>query len=96
MKEIAEKNDHYRRTFSCKVVMTIGVAHSKDRALILEKVRNFYEFTKSNDPRDEHDFGNFEVEGTKYFFKFDYLDKNFEFYEEDGRRVLTIMRADEY
>ena len=96
-KLIAAKNDNYRQTFTnCKVVMAIGVAHNPHRDEILTAVRNFTSFTKANDPHGEHDFGSITVHGTSYFFKFDYYDENYQFFQEDGHRVLTIMRADEY
>jgi hypothetical protein len=55
-----------------------------------------------NDPHREHDFGNFEVAGWKFFWKIDYYDANVEFGSEDPAdpkittRVLTIMLATEY
>lgn len=95
--KIARKNDLCRGTFMfCKVVMTEGVAHSPNKEDVITAVREFNNFTPDNDPHGEHDFGQVEVNGTKYFFKFDYYDSNYEFFQEDGNRVLTIMRADEY
>lgn len=96
-KEIAEKNDRLRSTFiGCKVVLTSGVAHSPDVETILSKVRTFNHFTPDNDPHGERDFGSFDINGAKYFWKFDYFDEAYACFEESGRRVLTIMRADEY
>jgi hypothetical protein len=72
MNKIAFLNDGLRRTFARgKVMMTAGVAAlpEDDLAKVLERVRHFDEFTKDNDPRDEHDFGSFEIGGTTYFFK---------------------------
>jgi hypothetical protein len=95
--KIAAMNDLCRTTFlCCKVVMTDGVARSPDREAVITAVREFSSFNEDNDPHGEHDFGAFDVNRAKYFWKFDYYDKNYEFFEEDGRRVLTIMRADEY
>ncbi len=95
--KIAAKNDLCRTTFiGCKVVMTDGVAQSPGREKIITAVRSFSSFNEDNDPHGEHDFGSFDVSGTTYFFKLDYYDANYEFFEEDGRRVLTIMMADEY
>ena len=59
-------------------------------------------FTADNDPHEEHDFGNFELAGHKFFFKIDYFDANMEFGSENPAdltkttRVLTIMLAEEY
>jgi hypothetical protein len=95
--EIAKKNDLMRSTFiGCRVVMTSTVSEAPNREDILEAVRGFNMFTPDNDPYGEHDFAFFEVAGERFFFKFDYYDKNYEFYEEDGHRVLTIGFADEY
>jgi hypothetical protein len=105
MNKIAFLNDGLRRTFARgKVVMTAGVAAlpEDDLANVLERVRHFDEFTTDNDPRDEHDFGSFEIGGTTYFFKVDYYSPDMEGGSEDPAdpekttRVLTIMRADEY
>ena len=97
--EIAQKNDECRRSFDprlVRVVMTQGVAYSQNQAEIIEAVRSFEKFNKGNDPYGEHDFGSAVVHGITYFFKFDYYDDDFRFFKEDGNRVLTIMRSDEY
>jgi hypothetical protein len=105
MSQIALLNDSLRRTFTGgKVVMTRGVAAlgEAELAQVLERVRTFDEFTKDNDPHEEHDFGNFVVGGMTYFFKVDYYAPDMEGGSEDPAdpakttRVLTIMRADEY
>lgn len=96
---IAEKNDLMRKTFvRCRVVMTPGVANLSPeyQSKVIEAVQKFDEFNQDNDPHQEHDFGKVVVNGTDYFFKFDYYDDKYEFFKEDGNRVLTIMRADEY
>jgi hypothetical protein len=75
MNKIAFLNDGLRRTFARgKVVMTQGVASLPEDVLttVLERVRHFDEFTPDNDPHGEHDFGNFDVAGVRYFFKVDY------------------------
>jgi len=97
--KIARKNDLCRTTFLlCRVVMKEGVALSPDREEVLSAVRSFSskQFTLGNDPHGEHDFGEVDVNGTRYFWKFDYYDDSYEYFQEDGNRVLTIMRADEY
>jgi hypothetical protein len=94
---ICQKNDIFRSTFlGCRVILTDGVASSVDQERILTAVRSFGNFTSENDPHCEHDFAMFEVNGERYFFKIDYLDKNYEFFQEDGRRVITIGCACEY
>lgn len=97
--EIARKNDECRRTFDprlVRVVMTQGVACSPDQVAIIKAVQSFDQFNEDNDPYGEHDFGSVVVQGITYFFKFDYYDDDFQFFKEDGNRVLTIMRSDEY
>lgn len=102
--EIARKNDEYRRTFDprlvrvvlTRVVLTQGVAYSQDQAEVIKAVQSFDKFNADNDPHGEHDFGAVVVHGIRYFFKFDYYDDDFQFFKEDGNRVLTIMRSDEY
>ena len=105
MNSIALLNDTLRRTFSGgKIVMTSGVAAlpEKKLAIALERVRQFDEFDADNDPHKEHDFGSFELDGEKYFFKIDYYSPDMQGGSEDPSdpqkttRVLTIMRADEY
>jgi hypothetical protein len=98
-------NDEFRRTFhGGRIMMTSGINALPDdaKARILEKVRTFDVFTPDNDPRGEHDFGNFELSGKKVFWKIDYYDAAMQFGSEDPAdpsktsRVLTIMLASEY
>ena len=63
---------------------------------VLFLVREFNDFTEANDPHSEHDFGEFDFEGQKIFWKFDYYDKDMEHFKENGTRVLMIMFAHEY
>ena len=98
-------NDTFRRTFAGgKVLMTASVqALPADLvASALDRVRSFNEFTEDNDPHDEHDFGSFDIDGQKFFFKIDYFDRRLEFGSEDPSdpartaRVLTLMLAADY
>ena len=103
--KIAEQNDALRSTFlGGKVLLTEGI-QSLDknvRAEILGKVRTFNHFTADNDPYNEHDFGSFQHEGYKIFWKIDYYDATFTYgsdnpaNSETTRCVLTIMLAEEY
>ena len=94
---IATKNDNFRKTFlGGKVFLTPGVIESKSKEKVINAVRTFDTFTQDNDPYFEHDFGKVNIDGEDYFFKIDYYDSNYECFQEDGNRVLTIMRADEY
>ncbi len=103
--KIAGLNDQLRRMFmGGKIMMTAGINALPDhtKAAILSAVRNFTTFTEDNDPHGEHDFGSFEVDGEKCFWKIDYYDKSLEAGSEDPAdpevttRVLTIMLASEY
>jgi hypothetical protein len=103
--KIRALNDAFRRSFAGgKVMMTAGIAALSDaaHARMLDEVRTFDAFTADNDPHGEHDFGSFEVDGRKIFWKIDYYDAAMEFGSEDPAdptkttRVLTIMLASEY
>ena len=102
---IRELNDRFRTTMTGgRMLMTAGVnaLPSDVKAMVIRRVATFSEFTADNDPHEEHDFGNFELAGHKFFFKIDYFDANMEFGSEDPAdpakttRALTIMLAEEY
>ena len=58
--KIAALNDHARQTFQdCRVVVTRGIEAITDVQAILHQVQGFDQFTPSNDPYGEHDFGSF-------------------------------------
>lgn len=103
--KIRELNDRFRMTFVGGAVMltsTVANLSNEVRRVLMERVRDFTGFSEDNDPHQEHDFGSVELFGEKYFFKLDYYDKTMEAGSEDPsdpaltRRVLTIMRSDEY
>ena len=66
------------------------------------KVRTYTDFNNGNDPHREHDFGAFELQGHKVFWKIDYYDRSLQYGSEDPSdpmqtcRVLTIMLASDY
>ena len=94
---IRRKNDIFRKTFlGGKVFLTQAVQESDDVEEVLTAVQNFTDFTPKNDPHEEHDFGKITINKISYFFKIDYYDDDYMYFKEDGNRVLTIMRADEY
>lgn len=102
---IRKLNDTFRRTFDGgRVVTTEGVdaLNATLKAAVLRQVRNFDRFDHGNDPREEHDFGNFEIAGERFFFKIDYYDPEMEGGSEDPAdpakttRVLTVMKAEEH
>jgi len=65
-------------------------------------VSSFTDFSPSNDPYGEHDFGAFTLGHTQIFWKIDYLDPSLGGGALDPAdeatcvRVLTIMLAEEY
>ncbi len=99
IEQIRNKNDLFRRTFNPllgRVLLTRSVQNSENLPDIVKAVQNFNDFNSDNDPYREHDFGAVAIKGDRFFFKIDYYDENYEYYQVDGKRVLTIMRAEEY
>jgi len=105
-KRIAQLNDLCRKAMGIagRLVQTAGIRAlpPEDQSAIREKVETFEAFTEDNDPYGEHDFGSFDHNGQKIFFKIDYYDPTLTMGSEDPSdpkqtvRVLTIMLADEY
>ena len=80
----------------------VATTHFAVQMSVMEAVKTFSAFTQDNDPRGEHDFGEFEVGGERYCWKIDCCDPVLEF-ELEGpadpnskSRLLTLMFADEY
>ena len=101
--KIAALNDHARQTFTgCRVVVTRGIEALDNVPEVLDQVRVFDQFTPSNDPYGEHDFGSFIHADNTIFWKFDYFDLDMIMHSLDPSdptvtaRVLTVMLADEY
>ena len=98
-------NDELRQNFDSGVaVMTPGIAALGQEAVerIVKTIAVFDDFCHANDPHEEHDFGSFEADGHKIFFKIDYFDQSLTYHSPDPsdpavtRRVITIMLAEEY
>jgi Protein of unknown function (DUF3768) len=98
-------NDAFRTSLRGGTVMlTAGIVAlgAETQARILDAVRAFDAFTADNDPWGEHDFGSFDIDGERIFFKIDYYDLARVRHSEDPadpsktERVLTIMLASEY
>ena len=104
--EIAALNDLCRTAMGIagRLVQTCGISALplKDQSAIREKVETFNAFTPDNDPHGERDFGAFEHNGQRIFWKIDYYDTTLTKGSEDPSdpkqtvRVLTIMLASEY
>jgi hypothetical protein len=105
-RKIAELNDLCRKApgVGGRLFQTSGISalSAADQSAIREKVETFDAFTPDNDPYGERDFGAFEHNGDRIFWKIDYYDLSLSQGSEDASdaaktvRVLTIMLASEY
>jgi hypothetical protein len=85
-------------------VITPGIAALGQEAVerLVATIAIFDDFCHANDPRQEHDFGAFQVDGHAIIFKIDYYDRSLQHHSPDPAdpaltaRVITIMLADEY
>lgn len=102
---IARLNDAFRTTFTGgRVVLTAGInaLPYRTKAAVLTAVRQFADFNQDNDPHAEHDFGSFEIDGRRFFWKIDCYDLKLEGASPNPAdpsvtvRVLTLMLASEY
>jgi len=103
---IRQLNDEIRtgQSINGHTIITSGIQALKEEAVagIRAAVAQFDTFTEDNDPYGEHDFGSFEFEGQRIFWKIDYYDKDLSCGSPDASnpdctsRVLTIMLAEEY
>ena len=106
---IREQNDLFRLLgrLGCvpgKFMVTRGVDEltPDDRQKLYEKIQIFDDFDDGNDPHREHDFGAVKFKGKTYYWKIDYYDTEYRMESTDPsdisktRRVMTIMRDDEY
>ena len=98
-------NDELRQRLPRGIaVMTPGVAALGQAAIdrIIKTIAVFDDFCHANDPYEEHDFGSFEADGQRIFFKIDYYDKTLTYHSHDPsdpsvtERVITIMLAEEH
>jgi hypothetical protein len=98
-------NDELRQNFAQGMaVMTPGIAALGAEAVerIVKTIAVFDDFCHANDPHEEHDFGAFEADGHRIFFKIDYYDTALACHSPDPtdpsvtQRVITVMLAEEY
>ncbi len=101
--KIRELNDAARRSFTgCRVMITSGVQALGITQRVLFAVSSYSDFSESNDPYGEHDFGSIRIAEQTVFWKFDYYDVDLQMASPDPTdeavtvRVLTIMLAEEY
>ena len=86
------------------IVITPGIIElgAGTTVRIIAAVAAFKDFTEDNDPHGEHDCASLTVDSVKLLWKIDYYDQNLKYHSPDAadpevtRRVLTIMRAEEY
>lgn len=107
---IRELNDKFRQgdeNVPGQIVITRGLADLLEETTtapedLLHLVRSFDQFTPDNDPHGERDFGAFDFQGQKCFWKIDHYDPTLKWGSDDPAdvektmRVLTIMLASEY
>ena len=111
---VAAQNDRFRGTWGAdfsvpgQIVFTRGVADLSPaaKAIIMQRVQQFSDFTEGNDPYGDHTFGAFEFEiagnAYKIFWKIDLYDADYGMGSDNPadvnitRRVLTVMHASEY
>lgn len=103
---VRELNDAFRER--CEgtgtIVVTQGISDLGPNAMreILDRVRTFEDFSEENDPWGEHDFGAFDHDEQKIFWKIDCYDRDRQAGSPNPgnpavtHRVLTIMLAQEY
>ncbi len=103
--QIRALNDELRQHLLGGIaVITPNVAALGQEAVerIVKTIAVYDDFCHANDPHEEHDFGSFEADGQKIFFKIDYFDKTLTYHSPDPsdpsvtERVITIMLAKEY
>lgn len=102
-RRIRDLNDRMRQNLS-RFTVTAGVQSLGHAAIhaIAQMVRTFTEFNEDNDPWGEHDFGAFDFQGHKIFWKIDYYSPDLKHGSPDPTdptvtcRVLTVMLASEY
>lgn len=104
---IAELNDRFRRHENRNLgryMMTPGVqALTREKQFeLVQLVKGFNSFTEGNDSYGEHDFGKVTMDEEDYFWRIDYYDLNMEYLSSNPadptltRRIMTIMRSNEY
>ena len=106
-RKIRERNDRFRANPANgdgRLAITRGIAALGEIAalIVFHRVLTFSTFTEDNDPWGEHDFGAFDFQGMRIFWKIDYYDTEYRFGSndpanfEETRLLLTIMLASEY
>lgn len=102
---IRRLNDRFRRSgIGGDIFITPGIKELGEEGMkaVAAKVAGFDQFDHDNDPHGEHDFGAFDHDGQRIFWKIDYYAPDMMSGSEDPsdpeatKRVLTIMLASDY
>lgn len=102
---ISKLNDQLRKTgLGGQLVITIGVQALGSNAIagLLREIAAYNDFSEDNDPLGEHDFGIIEGTNGRFLWKIDYYDTDLRFLSPNPadpaitRRVMTVMRSEEY
>ncbi len=105
IERIRTLNDVFRRTGQGgKIMITQGISQMPLplQAQLMSLIRQYNEFSKDNDPYQEHDMGALKLHGEQIFWKIDYYDQSLEYGSPDPAdadvtiRVMTVMLASEY
>ncbi|TDW20471.1 uncharacterized protein DUF3768 [Rhizobium azibense] len=103
--DVRALNDKLRRSGKGGQIVIVGAlaqAESDEIRRAAVQVRDYVAFDPNDDPHGEHDFGSFEIDGQKYFWKIDYYHLTTENLSENPadpkvtRRVLSIFYAEDY
>ncbi|MEM6890663.1 MAG: DUF3768 domain-containing protein [Pseudomonadota bacterium] len=108
--QIAKLNDAFRKgdpSLPGQRFATAGVLHllrqlNIPMETLIQRVAQFDDFSDTNDPHGEHDFGALEFHGHQLFWKVDAYDIDYALGSDDPtdlsktRRVLTIMLGEEW
>jgi hypothetical protein len=98
-------NDELRHNLPAgHAIITAGIAALGAEAVarIVQTIAIYDDFCHADDPQVEHDFGVFDADDHRIFFKIDYYDKSLSGHSPDPSdasvttRVITIMLAEEY
>ena len=80
----------------CLLAMRVAALGPEAVERIIKTIAVFDDFCHANDPYEEHDFGSFEVDGHRIFFKIDYLDQAVTCHSPDPADPSVTKRDHDY